>query len=51
MKDFIEFGSQRIDFNIKFSKRKTLGITVNPEMEVVINSPENTPTELKRLHG
>ncbi len=46
MKDFIDFGSERIDFTIKFSERKTLGITVNPEMEVVINSPENTPKEL-----
>jgi predicted metal-dependent hydrolase len=46
MKNFIDFGSQRIDFTIKFSNRKTLGITVNPEMQVVINSPENTCEEL-----
>jgi len=46
MKDFIDFGSQRIDFVIKFSERKTLGITVNPEMEVIINSPENTSKEV-----
>ncbi|MBJ7880693.1 M48 family metallopeptidase [Gelidibacter salicanalis] len=46
MKDFIDFGSQRIDYTIRFSNRKTLGITVNPEMEVVINSPENTTNEV-----
>jgi len=46
MKNFIDFGSQRIDFTIKFSDRKTLGITVDSEMKVIINSPENTCKEL-----
>lgn len=45
MKDFIEFGSQKIDYTISFSERKTLGITVNPEMEVLIKSPENASIE------
>lgn len=46
MGDFIHFGSHRIDFTITYSARKTLGITVNPEMEVIIKSPENTSKEL-----
>ncbi|PNQ72848.1 metal-dependent hydrolase [Hanstruepera neustonica] len=46
MKDFIDFGSHRIDYSIKFSDRKTLGITVNPELEVIVKSPENISKEI-----
>ncbi len=33
-RDKIEFGSETIDYTIHFSDRKTLGITIRPEMEV-----------------
>lgn len=48
MNDFINFGSHRIDFAVKFSDRKTLGLTVNPEMQVVINAPLDTSKEIIR---
>ena len=45
MKSFIYFGTRKIDFQLIFSKRKTLGITVNPEMEVIIKAPNDTEIE------
>jgi len=39
MKSFIEFGSKRIHYKIEYSKRKSLGITVTPDMEVVVKAP------------
>lgn len=41
--EFIQFGSKRIDFHLKYSTRKTLGITITPGMEVVVNAPANAP--------
>lgn len=39
MKQSIQFGSKRIDYVLRFTPRKTLGITVTPEMEVLVNAP------------
>ncbi len=39
MRDYIEFGSKRIDFSLDFSERKTLGITVTPDLEVLVKAP------------
>ena len=39
MIDFIHFGSKKIDFNLIFSDRKTLGITITPDMEVLVKAP------------
>ena len=39
MIDFIHFGSKQIDFNLIFSARKTLGITITPNMEVIVKAP------------
>lgn len=41
----IQFGSQQIDFQLTYSHRKTLGITVSPEMEVWVTAPVDTSTE------
>ncbi len=38
----IQFGSRIIDFRLEFSDRKSLGITVNPEMGVLVKAPEDT---------
>lgn len=38
----IQFGSKKILFEIKYSNRKTLGITVTPESKVIVNAPENS---------
>lgn len=45
MTDVIQFGSATIVFHLKYSDRKSLGITVTPEMEVLVKAPENTSIE------
>ena len=42
MTDAIQFGSRTIDFRLEYSERKSLGITVTPEMEVLVKAPANT---------
>lgn len=41
----IQFGSRRIDFRLEYSDRKSLGITVTPEMEVLVKAPIDTSLE------
>ncbi|MEO8231473.1 MAG: SprT family zinc-dependent metalloprotease [Ignavibacteriota bacterium] len=43
MKSFIQFGSKQIDFQIEYSGRKSLGITVTPDINVLVKAPLNTP--------
>ncbi len=45
MKEAIQFGSKTIDFRLEFSERKSLGITVTPEMEVLVKAPTGTTIE------
>jgi predicted metal-dependent hydrolase len=40
MKDYVEFGLKRIDFVVSYSARKTIGITITPDMEVLVRAPE-----------
>jgi len=35
----ITFGSKQIDFQLDFSNRKSLGITVTPDLEVLVKAP------------
>lgn len=35
----IQFGSKQIDFRIVYSSRKTLGITVTPDLNVLVKAP------------
>lgn len=42
MRSHIQFGSSRIDFDLDFSERKSLGITVTPELNVLVKAPTNT---------
>ena len=39
MKSHIQFGSKRIDYHLEYSERKTLGITVTPELNVLVRAP------------
>jgi predicted metal-dependent hydrolase len=39
----VEFGSKRIDFHLQFVDRKSLGITVTPDLEVLVKAPINSP--------
>jgi len=35
----IQFGSKQINFMVVYSNRKTLGITVTPDLDVLVNAP------------
>lgn len=41
----IQFGSKKIVFHLSYSDRKSLGISVTPEMEVVVKAPEGVSLE------
>ncbi len=45
MTEAIQFGSRTIDFRLEYSDRKSLGITVTPEMEVLVKTPAETSME------
>ncbi len=40
--DAIQFGSKKIDFSLEYSNRKSLGITVTPELNVLVKAPIDT---------
>lgn len=42
----IQFGSATIDFELTYSDRKTLGIKVDPEMDVFVMAPIGTDIEI-----
>jgi len=48
MSESIEFGSRRIDFKLEFSDRKSLGITVTPDLDVLVKAPSDTSIETVR---
>ena len=35
----IQFGSKKIDFRVAYSDRRSLGITVTPNLDVLVNAP------------
>lgn len=41
----IQFGSKQIDFDLQYSNRKSLGITVTPELNVLVKAPNDTSLE------
>lgn len=43
--DFIQFGSKQIDFHLSYSDRKSLGITITPDTEVLVKAPIDTPID------
>jgi len=42
MTSAIQFGSKQIDFRLEYSNRKTLGITVKPDLSVIVKAPVDT---------
>ena len=50
MTEAIQFGSKQIDFRLEFSNRKSLGITVTPEMNVLVKAPVETSMEKVKEH-
>jgi len=45
MTSAIQFGSKQIDFHLEYSNRKTLGITVKPDLSVIVKAPVDTSLE------
>lgn len=45
MMEAIQFGSKQIDFSLEYSNRKSLGITVTPELNVLVKAPIDTSIE------
>jgi predicted metal-dependent hydrolase len=45
MTESIEFGSRRIDFQLEYTNRKSLGITVKPDLSVFVKAPANTSVD------
>ncbi len=45
MKDSIQFGSKTIVFQLEYSDRKSLGITITPEMDVLVKVPFDSSIE------
>lgn len=52
----VQYGSRKIEFQLKHSNRKTLGITVKPDLSVLVTAPANVSLEMvkgkikKRAH-
>jgi predicted metal-dependent hydrolase len=42
MKQLLEFGSKTIEYEVVFSERTTLGISVDPDMDVLVKAPTGT---------
>jgi predicted metal-dependent hydrolase len=45
MMDSIDFGSKKINFHLTFSDRKSLGITITPDMDVIVKAPRDASIE------
>ncbi len=45
MKNSIQYGSKKIDFLLEYSARKTLGITVTPDLDVLVKAPFDSSIE------
>ncbi|HEX4372630.1 MAG TPA: SprT family zinc-dependent metalloprotease [Puia sp.] len=45
MIETIQFGSRQIDFSLEFSRRKSLGITITPDLTVLVKAPFETSIE------
>jgi predicted metal-dependent hydrolase len=41
----LQYGSKKISYSLEYVKRKTLGITVTPQMKVMVKAPEGTPMD------
>lgn len=45
MRSHIQFGSKKIEFKLEYSDRKSLGITVTPDLFVLVKAPTNASLE------
>lgn len=51
--DSVSYGGQKIEFELRFAPRKTLGIAVYPDLNVVVTAPESASREkiFKKIHS
>jgi predicted metal-dependent hydrolase len=45
MMESIQYGSKEIKYSLEFSNRKSLGITITPDLEVLVKAPIDTPLD------
>jgi len=45
----VQFGSKTIEFRLQYSERKTLGISVLPDLTVVVTAPNETTDDLEKI--
>jgi hypothetical protein len=45
MKKIIQYGSKKIEYRLEYANRKSLGITVTPEMDVLVRAPRRATME------
>lgn len=45
MMESIQYGSKEIKYSLEFSNRKSLGITITPDLEVLVKAPNDTPLD------
>lgn len=46
MEHRVQFGSKEIKFELTYRKRKSLGITITPELKVIVTAPEGAPLHI-----
>jgi len=44
-KEYLEYGNQRIDYEILFVDRKTMEIAVHPDSKVIVRAPDKAPLD------
>jgi predicted metal-dependent hydrolase len=42
---FVQYGTTEIQYELTYAQRKTLGISVQPDLRVTVKAPEGTPLE------
>jgi len=45
MIETIHFGSKQIDIHLEYSERKSLGITITPDLDILVKAPIDTSLE------
>jgi predicted metal-dependent hydrolase len=41
----VQYGTAEIQYELTYAQRKTLGISVRPDLRVTVKAPEGTPLE------
>ena len=44
----VEYGTSTIEYTLIYTSRKTLGISVHPDLSVIVTAPEGSDIELVR---